>query len=97
MGSGSNTDMAFFQLYTSGTVFTRINRYWLDTNRSETDKDREARFMAYDVFNDNMLIAWPTIYQGTHYLIFVTNENPRSSYCGWWDNTVITSTNINFV
>lgn len=97
MGNGSNTDLAFFQLYTSGTMFARVNRYWLDSSLEEVSGEREARFMAYSALTDKIYVAWPTIYNKNNYLVFATTDNPRSGYHGWWDNTVISQDKLEFV
>lgn len=96
MGNDSDQDLCFFQMFNSGTVFQRINRYWFDYSGSETSEDRIGRFMAYDAINNKMLVAWPTEQNGSYYIVFVNTDSPLQSYKGWWSNTVIISKNVEF-
>ena len=81
-------------MYNSGNVFQRINRYWVDSNGSDVTTEKESRFVAFDAINNKTFVAWPTEYNGSKYIIFVNTDNPKTSYTGWWSNTVATGEDV---
>lgn len=85
-GNGSKNDMMFFQIYTSGTLFQRMNRYMNQMNQNDPD-NKTPRF-----YGDGVVL-WATLRNNIYYIVIVNSEiAPTEGFKGMPDNVKIKST-----
>lgn len=85
-GNGSKNDMMFFQIYTSGTLFQRMNRYMNQMNQNDPD-NRTPRF-----YGDGVVL-WATLKNNIYYIVIANSEiAPTGGFKGMPDNVKIKST-----
>lgn len=86
-GNGSKNDLMFFQIFTSGTLFQRMNRnfIFIDIGSSSVPTPR---------FYGDGVILWAVQRNNLYYIIVANSEqSPTSGYQGWPDNVVISDSN----
>lgn len=85
-GNRSKNDMMFFQIYTSGTLFQRMNRYINPRNSSDKDNGTPR-------FYGDGVVLWATHENNIYYIIIADSEiAPTGGFKGMPDNVKIKST-----
>lgn len=85
-GNGSKNDMMFFQIYTSGTLFQRMNRYINQKNQSDKDNGTPR-------FYGDGIVLWATFENNIYYIVIANSEiAPTGGFKGIPDNVKIKST-----
>ena len=85
-GNGSKNDMMFFQIYTSGTLFQRMNRYINQMNQSDKDSGTPR-------FYGDGVVLWATLKNNIYYIVIANSEiAPTGGFKGMPDNVKIKST-----
>ena len=86
-GQGSKNDLMFFQMYTSGTLFQRMNR-------EATTIDIGSVTSLTPRFYGDGVILWAAQRDNLYYVIIADSEDiPPSGYKGWPDNVVNSNSN----
>ncbi len=85
-GNGSKNDMMFFQIYTSGTLFQRMNRYRNQMNQSDKDNGTPR-------FYGDGVVLWATQVYNTYYIVIADSEiGSTGGFKGMQDDVKIKST-----
>lgn len=85
-GNLSKNDIMFFQIYTSGTLFQRMNRYINQMNQSDKDKGTPR-------FYGDGVVLWATHENNIYYIVIADSEiGPTGGFKGMPDNVKIKST-----
>lgn len=87
-GNASKSDMMFFQIYTSGTLFQRMNRYMNQANQNDPDNGTPR-------FYGDGVVLWATLKNNIYYIIIADSEStPTGGFKGMPDNVEIKSTTV---
>lgn len=85
-GNTSKNDMMFFQIYTSGTLFQRMNRYINQMNQSDKDNGTPR-------FYGDGVVLWATHENNIYYIVIADSEiGSTGGFKGMPDNVKIKST-----
>lgn len=86
-GQGSKNDLMFFQIYTYGTLFQRMNREFNSINTGTLTVPTPR-------FYGDGVILWAVQLNNLYYVIIANSEDtPPGGYKGWPDNVVNTNSN----
>lgn len=82
-GNGSKNDMMFFKIYTSGTIFQRMNRYVNQMDQSDKNNGTPR-------FYGDGVVLWATIRNNTEYIVIADSETaPTVGFKGMPDNVIL--------